>query len=144
MISLKAQLLALQTMLRHLTGRNKHRKWQTVLEASISIKELTDQWETTVLSLKWANTADAHKIMDSADRGPSYWRTLVGLPKMVELLAEIECIKKKLHGRQRPELRILINSAVAARELAREKGKLSISELLWGSGVPLSALTVFN
>ena len=63
MISLKAQLLALQTMLRHLTGHNKHRKWQSVLEASISIKELTDQWETTVLSLKWANTAEAYKIM---------------------------------------------------------------------------------
>ena len=50
--------------------------------------------------------------MDSADRGPSYWRTLVGLPKLTELVAEIERIKKKLHGRQRTELRILINSAV--------------------------------
>ena len=80
-----------------------------------------------MLSLKWANTTDAYKIMDSADRGPSYWRTLVGLSKLVELLAEIERIKKKLHGRQRTELRILINSAVAARELAREKGKLSLS-----------------
>ena len=64
------------------------------MDASISIKELTDQWKTTVLSLKWANQAEAHKIMDSADRGPSYWRTLVGLPKLTELVAEIERIKK--------------------------------------------------
>ena len=64
--------------------------------------------------------------MDTADRGPSYWRTLGGYPKLKELVEEIERIKKKLHGRQRTELRILINSAVAARELGREKGKLSL------------------
>ena len=126
MITLKAQLQALQTMLRHLTGRNKHYKWQTTLEASTSIKEITDHWEATVFSLKWADKQDAYKIMDTGGRGPSYWRTLEGYPKLVELVSEIERIKKKLHGRQRTELRILINSAVAARELSREKGKLSL------------------
>ena len=126
MITLKAQLQALQTMLRHLTGRNKHYKWQTILEASTSIKEITDHWEATVFSLNWADKQDAYKIIDAGGRGPSYWRTLVGYPRLVELVSEIERIKKKLHGRQRTELRILINSAVAARELSRGKGKLSL------------------
>ena len=69
MITLKAQLQALQTMLRHLTGRNKHYKWQTILGASTFIKEITDQWEATVFSLKWADKQDAYKIMDTGGRG---------------------------------------------------------------------------
>ena len=89
MIALKSQLHALQTMLRHLTGRNKHRKWQTTLEAAITIKELTDQWEAEVFTLKWPDKADAYKIMDTAGRGPSYWRTLGGYPKLKELVEEI-------------------------------------------------------
>ena len=145
MIALKSQLHALQTMLRHLTGRNKHRKWQTTLEAAITIKELTDQWEAEVFTLKWPDKTDAYKIMDTAGRGPSYWRTLGGYPKLKELVEEIKRIKKKLHGRQRTELRILINSAVAARELGREKASyLCISDLCWVNKEHRSVSTVFN
>ena len=33
---------------------------------------------------------DAYKIMDTGGRGPSYWRTLEGYPKLVELVSEIK------------------------------------------------------
>ena len=83
--------------------------------------------------------------MDTAGRGPSYWRTLGGYPKLKELVEEIERIKKKLHGRQRTELRILINSAVAARELGRKKlSYLCISDLCWVNEEHRSVSTVFN
>ena len=46
MISIKAQLTALQTMMRHLTGRGDKSltRWMTLDQASIDIKRITDQW----------------------------------------------------------------------------------------------------
>ena len=63
--------------------------------------------------------------MDHTGHGPSYWRTLDTHPSLTLLQSEISAPKKRLHGRQRTELRLLINHAVAKRERAIEMGKFN-------------------
>ena len=63
--------------------------------------------------------------MDHTGYGPSYWRTLATFSSAALLQSEITSIKKRLHGRQRTELRLLINHAVAKRERAIEMGRFN-------------------
>ena len=124
LISLKAHLQALLLIQRHSTSKKS--KWRSQLEATCDITAIVNCWEKRVLSFdEWPTAEAPYLLMDHTGYGPSYWRTLATFPSAALLQSEITSIKKRLHGRQRTELRLLINHAVAKRERAIEMGRFN-------------------
>ena len=124
LICLKAHLQALTLILRHLNRRSSRSGWRSQRDVSIDIAAITSAWERQVLSFKtWKHPTDPYKLMDYTGYGPSYWRNITTYPSQTLLLSEITSVKNRLQGRQRTELRLLINHAVVLRNLAVERGK---------------------
>ena len=88
------------------------------------ILPIIDTWTTRVHRLSWSAPDIPHKILDSTGFGPSFWRTCtlqdISHPQFCLNLAST--LLKRLHGRNRADLRQHINSAVTTRERSRKLG----------------------
>ena len=90
------------------------------------LPDILQQWQHTVLRLRWKDGGDPHRIMDCTGMGPGGWRlallTRVHHPHYCTAL--IHRVKRLLHGRQRRLLRTEISHHAARLEALRSQGRI--------------------
>ena len=125
-IALKANLSALPQIQGHLRGYRGHARWRRQDDMDRELPGILYQWQTIVLSLRWAAPGDPHRIMDCSGMGPSAWRTatLADIHHPHRCATLITKLKRMLHGRQRNLLRKQISVHAAHLENLRAQGRI--------------------
>ena len=85
-------------------------------------------WEGTVNSLTWPDSATPHLLMDITPFGPTYWRTttLLAIAHPIFMATLLPQVRRHLHGRQRQTLRHHTSHITARMEQARQAGKMGL------------------
>ena len=93
-------------------------------DASAGIIRIVNHWEGFVKALGRSPT-DTNEILGEF-HSPAYWRTIFPSdPQLLPTLQdEIVALRSAMHGRNRSDMRKMINRAVAVCEASREAGKL--------------------
>ena len=128
LIILLTSLAAIVDMRQHITGANRRNQWRRTESITQGIKDICDKWESSLLSMRKYPAEEIHKLLNTSDRGPTFWKTVCVADhhRLAEwLMIEEKRIKSSLHGRSRHEHRLTINEAVIAREQSRIKGKMA-------------------
>ena len=120
--ALKAQLVALIKIRRHVTGEHRQEKWQNDQRLRAKLPAILDVWETRVASHELPD-AQVEEVLHGTGRGLRWWKQQVTLPTRALCDHEIEAVKKLLQGRARTDLRKRISHKVRQRELLRKSGQ---------------------
>jgi hypothetical protein len=120
--ALKAQLVALIKIRRHVTGEHRQEKWKNDQRLRAKLPAILDMWESRVSSHELPE-AQVEEVLHGTGRGLRWWRQQLTIPSRALCDHEIEAVKKLLQGRARTDLRKRISRKVRQRELLRKSGQ---------------------
>ncbi|OXE35754.1 MAG: hypothetical protein CGW95_11955, partial [Phenylobacterium zucineum] len=121
----KYNLMAIYDIHSHLRGYHGARRWSTQNHMNSGIYPIIDLWVSRVKQHAWPHPSIPQTLMDVTGYGPSFWRTCtledISHPSFCPSIAQ--SLLKRLHGRNRADLRSKISEATAARERSRILGR---------------------
>ena len=120
--SLKAQLVAVLQIRRHVTGEHRQYKWKDADEMLRRLPHILDAWAERVRSHELSDVDNA-EVLKCTERGMEWWRNVTAVPSRVVCDEEIKLLKQQLQGRLRTDMRIKINKKIRLREKLRRSGK---------------------
>ena len=118
----KAHLDAIVEIKRFVMGYRNHPKWLTVTDMQKDMPHIIELWDWALSNPDLTEEQiDELELVDG--KGRQWWLNLTQLPLLEDCDSSIDTIKHKLHGRQRSDMRMQMNTAVRKREKLRKQGK---------------------
>ena len=120
----KFHLAAVLEIRRHITGQNQTKdRWVGYHSIQNNVRQVFHKLDKLANQLRISNT-DRHRILNIPNASLDFWLSCPAGPTEILCTNAIKCLRSKLHGRQRTDMRLAHKGYMSFIESQREQGKL--------------------
>jgi hypothetical protein len=120
----KFHLAAVLEIRRHITGQNQMKdRWVGYHSIQNNVRHVFHKLDKLANQLRISNT-DRHRILNIPNASLDFWLSCPAGPTEILCTNAIKCLRSKLHGRQRTDMRLAHKGYMSFIESQREQGKL--------------------